>query len=118
MNELRVVKELCEGNKHENLVQVYKQDALESSVYPFYLDMELCAFNLNDYIYNPNKCVEQTTLPPEFRATSIPNREEPYTVWAIMEQISSGIAFMHANHHVHRDVKPANSIALLLPCAP
>ncbi len=96
-------------NTHENLVQVYRQGTLESPVYPYYLDMELCTFNLHDYIYNPNRCVDQATLPPQVRATSIPNRDEPDTVWAIMEQVSSGIAFMHLNHHVHRDVKPANS---------
>lgn len=32
-------------------------------------------------------------------------------IWRIMEDITSGIAFIHFHKEVHRDLKPRNGIA-------
>jgi serine/threonine protein kinase len=90
-------------------VHVYDQGSLPEARNQFFIDMELCSFNLRTYIYEPAKCVLDTTLPPGYRVQSVPSRTIPATVWDIMKQISSGVAFMHNHNHVHRDIKPENS---------
>jgi len=108
-NELDAVKTLCRDNLHDNLVHVYGHGGLPEARSQFFIDMELCSFNLRTYIYDPEKCVSDTTLPPGYRVESIPSRSIPANIWDIMKQISEGVAFMHNHNHVHRDIKPENS---------
>ena len=89
-NELRAVEKVCRGmNPH--VLEVYNYGPLIGT--PFYfIDMELCDMNLEEYIYQDNS----STMP----ATDI---------WRIMKDITDGVAFVHGNNEVHRDLKPTNS---------
>lgn len=76
----------------------------------YYLDMELCDLNLDTYIRRdwtkpglrrkvPN-FVDVDNLPLEFQLAQIGD---------IMKDITSGVAFIHSQKEVHRDLKPKNS---------
>ena len=52
-NELRAIKKLCEDNSHLNLVFVFGHGQFfdaKSQLSWFYIDMELCDFDLHDAI--------------------------------------------------------------------
>jgi serine/threonine protein kinase len=74
--------------------------------------MELCDINLHDYIYNNRRVV---TDMPSFRRNSAAFVRDNVSVvtkllnvWTIMQQIASGLAFIHFHSQVHRDMKPRN----------
>jgi hypothetical protein len=50
-NEVRVIKKLCERNAHLNIVEVVQFGRLIGSPC-YFIDMELCDMNLENYIYN------------------------------------------------------------------
>ena len=110
INEARAMFKLCGYGFHENLISVLRWGKLDQSPY-YYFDMELCDFNLNDYI-------QGKPLPeffPQVLKTVISASEMRLSnLWNIMEQIAKGVEFIHMNNEVHRDLKPSNSTASFL----
>jgi serine/threonine protein kinase len=104
LNEFRAIKKLCIPPSHENLVAVYRYGKLTESLY-YYIDMEVCDLNLEEYIYefdfkNPSTSHEGQTL------LALHTK----SLMQIMRDISRGLTFIHENREVHRDIKPRNSI--------
>ena len=97
LNEFRTIEQLCKQSSHENIVAVYRYDRLGDW---YYIDMELCEFNLEQYIYDFDTA--DRTLP-------VLNMT---TVLKIMQEVSRGLAFIHESRKVHRDIKPQNSMFL------
>jgi len=94
-NELRTIDKLCKQNSHENIVAVYRYGQLG---YWCYIDMELCEFNLDQYIAHTAKW-------------SLPTLDTKILL-KIMQDVSRGLAFIHENNTVHRDIKPENSTCI------
>lgn len=92
-NEARAISKLCAPGAHKNLVAVFRQGEVEDTTM-FYYDMELCQRNLEDFI--------QQYCTKEQRITMS-------ALWDIMQQIACGVAFIHEQGEVHRDLKPRNS---------
>ena len=88
---------------HKNIVSVLKCGHLSNSPY-FFLDMIVCDLNLEDYILRgwPAGIAESMT--------SIAPGLSIVQMRAIMLDICSGVAFMHRQQYVHRDLKPRNGI--------
>jgi len=109
-NEIRAVEKLC-GKAHKNLVSILQHgELLNNPKYPYYIDMELCDMNLKDYILYSDEAVQRYQSGSECSELVLPSRSQgPYYIWVIMEQVSCGIAFIHDEGWIHRDVKPANS---------
>ena len=59
----------------------------------YFIDMELCDFNLQQYIYEPDTLNGIPTL-------------DMRTMLKIMRDVSRGLAFIHENKKIHRDLKP------------
>jgi len=83
---------------HANLVQIYAQGWLQSYSAStnegiYFIDMELCHANLKHYI---NERYE------------FDGGIEPSEIWHIMQQITSGLKFLHSEKIIHRDMKPEN----------
>ena len=95
-NEFQTIEQLCKQSSHENIVAVYRYDRLGDW---YYIDMELCEFNLEQYIYDFDTA--DRTLPVLTMSTLL----------KIMQEVSRGLAFIHESRKVHRDIKPQNSIS-------
>ena len=96
-NEVKAITELC---SHPNIITVFQYGKLDMTSY-YYIDMELCAFSLAEYI-------NKSAAPVESRSTT-------FEVWNIMSQLISGVQFIHSMGEVHRDLKPQNGNQLSIP---
>ena len=97
-NELRVIKKLCQHG-HKNIIQVLDYGNISGQTYGF-IDMELCDLNLEEFNRCQWKRIEATHR--------LPAGSLELETWNIMSQIADGLAFMHRQREVHRDLKPRN----------
>ena len=88
-----------------HIVRIFRHGWLKSSgrrgaVLPvYYVDMEIGLINLEDYIksiFSRNPLA----YPPEDHPS--------LKIWRIMQEIATGIDFIHRRGIIHRDIKPAN----------
>ena len=107
LNEARAIDVLRENGTMDNLVSVTSHGWLSDSPY-YYIDMELCHGNLEDYIENRPQIQYIQLRNPRLHAVRLMERGV-WNLWDIMEQIASGVEFIHACKQVHRDLKPRNS---------
>jgi len=80
---------------HRNVVAVVRHGILVNSP-SYYLDMELCDYNLGSHMKG------------EWMSVPIP--EKLTTIAKIADDIANGVAFFHDHKEIHRDIKPQNSI--------
>lgn len=105
-NEFRAIDKLCRPGMHKNIVSVFRYGKLRRGDI-YYIDMELCDVTLDYYI--------SRDWPPELRDQVPPSLSsgQPSTIvsqwWNIMEDITSGVAYIHFHGEIHRDIKPRNS---------
>jgi len=104
-NETRAIKKLCSGC-HPNIVEVLRIGELKDSPY-YFIDMELCDINLQDYIYRDDSKTLPDAIPYFIKDAS--SQVKALQIWNIIQQIASGVAFIHSHHETHRDIKPQNS---------
>ena|SRR5436190_6051059 len=106
-NEIGAVVKLCRG-KNENVITAFGWGQLPRSPY-FFIDMELCDFNLEAYILKDWK-PEVACKVPHFRDFDILTLDQKLgQILTIMRDIANGLAFIHGHNIVHRDLKPRNS---------
>jgi serine/threonine protein kinase len=105
-NEARVIRKLCGHGAHTNIVEVLRLGELGGSAY-YFIDMELCDKNLEEYIYRQSSTHESV---PYFLGNA-PSSIKAKQIWNVVRQIASGIAFIHNHEEVHRELKPSNSIS-------
>lgn len=110
LEEVHAIDRLFAAGTHDNLVKVLGHGWLSDSSY-YYIDMEYCQGNLEDYIKG------KLSLYPERLDIVFPRPPASQCegaivakLYDIMEQIASGLEFIHSHKQVHRDVKPANGI--------
>lgn len=106
-----MISQLGACGKAENLIVVFRHDWLENSPY-YYIDMELCEASLEDYIDDKEPLTYELYDNPRLFKSGFKIRGI-WNTWDIMEQISKGIAFLHAAKLVHRDLKPRNGFSLI-----
>lgn len=84
---------------HKNIVEILAHG--EFSVEYYYIDMELCDFDLHCFLY---------TTAAEDVMNSQGSRQKDDKIWHIVEDVSCGVAYIHSQDCIHRDLKPHNSI--------
>lgn len=94
---------LC-SKRHSNIVRIVAHGDVNNFPY-YYIDMELCDLDLSHYIANrkseSRKCpISSKELSPK----DIMNHS-----FDILKDVTRGVAFIHAQQIVHRDIKPQNS---------
>jgi serine/threonine protein kinase len=98
-NEVRAVRKLCAPGAHPNIVAVLRHGEVTDTAM-FYFDMELCQGNLQKFIDHHHRT--HTQIPISATIT-------------IMKHVSNGVAYIHNQGEVHRDLKPQNSFPLQRP---
>lgn len=104
-----MIEKLCKGGGHPNIVVVLKHGWLNLNE-NYFVDMELCAINLEDYIRKDFKTVLGLSqyLDPLSATDEVGGWMSCLTLWGIMRQITSGLEFIHNHRELHRDLKPRN----------
>ena len=101
-NEERAIKKLC-NKTNENIIHVFRIGEFKHNGMLYTcIDTELCDFTLSEYI---------KWSPKIAKALHGPEMESPVSkksTWNIMRQITSGLAFIHSQNEIHRDLKPQN----------
>ena len=108
LQEVRAIDKLFKTGIHENLVAVIAHGTILES--PFYfIDMELCQGNLEDFLQGRHPETFRLSANPHFFGLEFEaDARWIGTAWDIVEQITSGIQFIHGCGEVHRDLKPRN----------
>jgi len=105
-NELRAVDKLCKLGAHANIVSVFRRGKFSASDY-YYLDMELCDLDLGKYLKRDQWTEPMLEKFPFFSGELSPDMRMSQE-WEIMDNITSGVVFIHTNQAIHRDLKPRN----------
>jgi serine/threonine protein kinase len=127
-NERRFVASLREAGEHPNIVQIINHGTLgkwsESNI--DFIDMELCDVTLTNYVdYVHNRTpIDPPSAPVDtlftlhrtdaaFVRKDCGPLEKVQNLWTIGVHIASGLEFLHARSHIHRDVKPGNGMSTI-----
>ena len=109
-NEIRAIGKLCVGEVHKNVVTVFQHGNLPKSHYYFF-DMELCNFNLENYLQRLWEPTNDETMSVKSQSRAIIRwSTRMNSVLNIMSQIACGLEYIHGHNEIHRDLKPRNSI--------
>src|SRR5271163_3797641 len=97
------MNQLCRTS-HPNIIQIFRHDKLHPNSEFYFIDMELCDCNLEEYIYGRKRPLRLMSWD-----TAIAHGEGPFLVCVITLHIASGLKFIHEKDQVHRDLNPQNS---------
>ena len=100
------MNKLCQ-NFHNNLIAIYQHGFLHPALY--FIDMEFCDTNLEEYIQCKKRCVHGLMDWDK----AIEKGHGEFIICAIMQQIISGLKYIHDQGEVHRDLNPQNGEANL-----
>lgn len=104
-NKVDAISSLYQRNGCPHLLFIEQQGVTADGRH--FIDMELCDYTLEDYIYRPaNECVARV---PALGSAPLPNRDEASCVLEIFIQIGTAVAFIHEHGYIHRDITPRKS---------
>jgi serine/threonine protein kinase len=104
--EQEAIERLCSRGHQSNIVTVLRMGKLQDPPY-YFIDMELCDLNLENYIQHPHER-EPGDLPVPYCITDVSQGAKAEQIWNIMRQIANGVQYLHSLNLIHRDLKPAN----------
>lgn len=97
------MEKLCR-DKHVNIIDVITHGQLRPAYY--FIDMELCDLNLDEYL--DGRITGVYGLLDWAKAKQDHGK---FLIVAIMQQLLSGLIFIHEHDEVHRDLNPHNGNA-------
>jgi serine/threonine protein kinase len=113
-NEARAISKIRASGGHMSIVEVLRHGWLPTFSSYYFVDMEFCDKNLDDYIQS---LAQHSRLPIHLLRT-VCNDEYPQPraffrcimdlIFGVGMDIIGGIEFLHDLKEVHRDLKPQN----------
>jgi serine/threonine protein kinase len=103
LNEVRAIDKLCTGESHPNIVKVLRHGRLRPNHVIYFIDMEKCDANLEEYINGTS--IKGLT---DWKLLKL-EEKIGYLIGGILDDIVNGLAFIHKHDEVHRDISPRNS---------
>lgn len=113
LTESQGIEKVTKGGGHANIIRIISTVDLTDEFGYLRIDMELCSFNLDDYIHHENGLPQAIRtlfrLLPAFLDNPPSSVTHLYYGLDIFRQICSGLDFIHRLGLAHRDMKPQNS---------
>lgn len=103
LNEARAIDKLCQSS-HCNIVTVLSHGRFSATSPLYFIDMELCNLNLEEYLQGRKSGIKGLID----WETADKEGQRQFLILAIMQQLISGLAFIHGYDEVHRDMAPQN----------
>ena len=94
---------LCRSS-HINIIDIYQHGVLQPPHTFYYIDMDLCDINLEQYIYSLKRGIHGLMD----WSLAVEAGEGLFLICAIMQQLLSGLKFIHGHNEAHRDLNPQN----------
>lgn len=85
------------------MIEVFRHGRLRDNSLFYYIDMELCDCNLEEYIQSKKDVPRLLSW-----TKAIEHGVSPFFVCDFMRQMISGLKFIHDRDEVHRDFNPQN----------
>lgn len=104
------MKALCQSS-HPNLVDYIDDGSIVTNSVTYFIDMELCDINLEDFINGAGIVTGLHCLPKWDK-----NNPDLFLIIAILQQLLNGLAFIHKQDKVHRDLKPTKGKSYCMFC--
>ena len=105
--ETKAIDKLCNGD-HPNIIRILAHGDLRPPHVYYYIDMEYCDIDLDQYLRNAKTGIGGLLEWP----LALEQGSGIFLIGVIMQQIVSGLHFIHSNNQVHRDLTPQNGIRL------
>jgi serine/threonine protein kinase len=96
------MEKLCNGS-HINIIKIFQHGRLRPESAFYFIDMELCDLNLDEYLRGAKRIPGLA----EWKKETDQQHVVPL-IYPIMDQITSGLSFIHSHKEVHRDLNPQN----------
>jgi serine/threonine protein kinase len=108
-NEARAIDKLCQ-TPHDNIIKIFQHDRFSPESPVYFFDMELCELNLEQYI----QCGKSGIRGLLDWEIALKDGHHEFLVIAIVQQLLSGLAFIHDLDEAHRDLTPQNSTTSIM----
>lgn len=108
--EVKAIVEISKTGGHLNIVGILGHGPLSNSTF-YFIDMELCDFNLDDYI--SGRCsmiLDHADIDFQQQPHELSSLSKQQAIWTVMTHITEGLSFLHGRNFVHRDLKPRNGM--------
>ena len=103
---IQAIDDVTNQNTSDNVILILRKNWQQKEP-NYYVDTELCEASLEQYIrYKEPFSYELDSNPRLFDAPDL--GRGIWNVWDIMEQISSGLEFIHNSKYLHLNLKPRN----------
>jgi len=94
--------------KHNNIVTIFAHGWIQKDSALYYLETEWCDIGLDQYIHTSANAVHGLQ-----RWANVNTTQRIFIIVAIMQQILSGLDFIHRHAQLHGNLNPRNGIGLL-----